>query len=145
MLKTLDVHKNGFVSALRFNNGNIYSGGKDGKVNIISIDTNEISKTFDMQCLVRAIDATATRVVVGLRNGSIVDINPSTGNQTVAVEAHSNGELWGLAVTDSEHFVTSCDDNKVKTWNLKHRKCENTGTLSNENRKAPKGGAASLT
>lgn len=61
------------------------------------------------------------------------------------MEGHSDGEVWGLAPSDATHVVTSGDDNKIKTWNTSTRKCEYTGKISTESRKAPKGGASSLT
>jgi WD40 repeat protein len=61
------------------------------------------------------------------------------------MESHSEGEVWGLAPADDDHVVTSGDDNKIKTWNVSSRKCEVTGKISNESRKAPAGGASSLT
>jgi WD40 repeat protein len=60
------------------------------------------------------------------------------------MESHSDGETWGLAVS-GDSIVTSGDDNKIKVWNASTRRCEFTGTISNESRKAPKGGASSLT
>jgi WD40 repeat protein len=61
------------------------------------------------------------------------------------MESHSDGEVWGLGLASKTHIVTSGDDNKVKSWNISTRKCESTGVISNESRKAPKGGASSLT
>ena len=61
------------------------------------------------------------------------------------MEGHSDGEVWGLAPADDTHVITSGDDNKIKTWNVATRKCEATGKISSESRKAPKGGASSLT
>ena len=61
------------------------------------------------------------------------------------MESHSEGEVWGLASADDDHIVTSADDNKIKLWNISQRKCLATGQISSESRKAPKGGASSLT
>lgn len=61
------------------------------------------------------------------------------------MESHSDGEVWGLAPAGDNHVVTSGDDNKVKAWNISSRKCEATGKLSSDSRKAPRGGASSLT
>ena len=60
------------------------------------------------------------------------------------MESHSEGEVWGLAPTDDSHVVTSGDDNKIKCWDITKRKCDKTGTISNESRNAPKGGASTL-
>lgn len=61
------------------------------------------------------------------------------------MESHSDGEVWGLAPADDNHIITSCDDNKIKLWNIATRKCEVTATISKESRKAQRGGASSLT
>ena len=61
------------------------------------------------------------------------------------MEGHSDGEVWGLGLAGPDHVVTSGDDNKIKAWNINTRKCEASGTISSESRKAPRGGASSLT
>lgn len=61
------------------------------------------------------------------------------------MQSHSDGEVWGLGLTDSDIIVTSGDDNKIKSWNIKTRKPVDTGAVSSESRKAPRGGASSLT
>ena len=53
--------------------------------------------------------------------------------------------MWGLAASDDNNIITTGDDNKIKVWNITTRKCEATGRISNESRKAPQGGASSLT
>ena len=60
------------------------------------------------------------------------------------MESHHEGEVWGLNTPDENHVITCCDDNKIKTWNIAERKCVNTGKISSESRKAPKGGASTL-
>jgi len=52
---TLSAHK-GFVSALRYYSGKIYSGGKDGVINVIDTTTLTIEKTFNVGFLVRGVD-----------------------------------------------------------------------------------------
>ena len=131
---------------MRFAAGKLYSGGKDGNVVITNTTTLQVEKTMSFNnILIRAIDVTGTKALVGLRDGCIYDVDLNNGNRKVIMESHSDGEVWGLAPADDSHVVTSGDDNRVKTWNINSRKCEMTGCLSKETRKAPKGGASSLT
>jgi microtubule-associated protein-like 1/2 len=95
--------------------------------------------------LIRAIDVVGSKALVGLRDGTIYEIDTGSGNKKVIMESHSEGEVWGLTPAGESHVVTSGDDNKVKAWNIATRKCEATGKISTETRQAPKGGASSLT
>ena len=61
------------------------------------------------------------------------------------MESHSDGEVWGLSIVSEDVVVTSGDDNKIKAWSVIERKCIANGSISNEERKAPKGGASSMT
>lgn len=143
---TIKAHSGGFICALRFAEGKLFSGGKDGKVAIINTSSLSVEKTLDFNgYLIRAIDVVGNKALVGLREGTIYQVDIGTGSKQVIMESHSEGEVWGLAAADETHIVTTGDDNKIKTWNIKTRKCEVTGKISNESRKAPKGGASSLT
>lgn len=143
---TIKAHTGGFICALRFVDGKLYSGGKDGNMAIINTSSLTVEKTISFNnVLIRAIDVHGGKALVGLRDGNIFEVEIGSGNKKVIMESHSDGEVWGLAAGDDNHVVTSGDDNKVKTWNIQTRKCEVTGKLSSESRKAPKGGASSLT
>lgn len=83
------------------------------------------------------------KALVGLRDGTIYETELGNGNKRVIMESHSEGEVWGLAV-NGDTVLTTGDDNKIKQWNLTSRKCEATGTVSNDSRKAPRGGASTL-
>jgi WD40 repeat protein len=84
-------------------------------------------------------------ILTGLRNGNVYKINLDNEQKTLIQESHSDGEVWGLATAGDGFFITSGDDNKIKTWNLKTRKCIGTGTICTEARKTKRGGASSLT
>jgi WD40 repeat protein len=85
------------------------------------------------------------KALVGLRDGTIFECDINSGAKAAIMESHSEGETWGLTPGDDAHVITSGDDNKIKTWNFSTRKCEYTGKISDATRKAPKGGASSLT
>jgi hypothetical protein len=54
---------------------------------------------FELEATPRAVDKCPTnpKVVVGLRNGDIHVIQPSTG-ATKVMESHCDGEVWGLDI-----------------------------------------------
>lgn len=50
-------------------------------------------------------------MIAGLRNGNIYKVNIGGGDKEKKFESHNEGELWGLAIIDDDHVVTSGDDN----------------------------------
>ena len=55
--QTLGYHKGGFVGAIRFSEGKIYSGGKDGNICIINPADKSLEKSISLgSVLIRAID-----------------------------------------------------------------------------------------
>lgn len=145
LVNTIKAHSAGFICALRFAEGKLYSGGKDGKLAIINTQTLAVEKSLDFGgILIRAIDVMGGKALVGLRDGTIHHVELASGNKKAIMESHSEGEIWGLAAADDQHIVTSADDNKIKVWDINARKCIATGRISNENRQAPKGGASTL-
>jgi len=67
---------------MTWNGGKLYSGGKDGKVNIINTDSLEVEQAIDFGVLPRAIDCNGEKLIVGLRTGSIVETDLASGEQT---------------------------------------------------------------
>jgi WD40 repeat protein len=126
---TIPAHKGGFISAMRWAAGKLYSGGKDGNIVITNTTSLQIESTISLgSTLVRAIDINGGEALVGMRDGTIYD-----------------GEVWGLALGDDNTVFTSGDDNKLFCWNIDSRVAKSKGVISNTDRKAPKGGASSLT
>ena len=77
---TLGFHGQGFVGAIIWIQGKLYSGGRDGRVVITDTATLTQEKAFDFGWLPRAIDSfNNEKFVVGLRNGSIVECNIESG------------------------------------------------------------------
>lgn len=62
----------------------------------------------------------------------------------IILESHSEGETWGLALCGNDYLLTCGDDNKIKCWDINERKCISTAIVSNETRKAKRGGASTL-
>lgn len=121
----------------------LYSGGKDGRVCITDTSTMECIKAIDFGMLPRAIDVHNGNLVVGLRNGSIVECNLESQEMVTYMQSHNDGEVWGLALDDSSVY-TSGDDNQVKKWDPFTRKCVDTAIVNAEVRKAKKNRASTL-
>ena len=51
-----------------------------------------------------------SEVLVGLRTGSIIHCDMSSGNMSTLMESHNSGEIWGLDIDDACVY-TSADDN----------------------------------
>jgi microtubule-associated protein-like 6 len=76
--QTLSFHQ-GFVGAIRFSEGKIYSGGKDGNLNIIDPNSLQLEKTLNFNgILIRAIDVKGGEALVGLRSGTIYRVDIAT-------------------------------------------------------------------
>jgi hypothetical protein len=97
--KTIDAHKGGFICTIRFSNGKLYSGGKDGNVVITNAASHTVEKSLSLGSLVRAVDAKDGQLLVGMRDGKIFhfsDENNESSKKMIMV-GHNEGEVWGLA------------------------------------------------
>jgi outer membrane protein assembly factor BamB len=69
-------HKGGFICALRHYNGKIYSGGKDGNFVVMDSTSYTVEKTISFNgVLIRAIDVMNSKALVGLRDGTIYELD----------------------------------------------------------------------
>jgi len=115
----MDLHK-GFICAMRFAEGKLFSGAKDGKVHMIDTGTHQVLKTSEFPSLVRAIDCNGGSLIVGQRDGTI-SVRSQDESQVDIMKSHSDGEVWGLADCGNGQIVTSGDDNKVMFWDPSSR------------------------
>ena len=141
--KCYKVHGRGFISACMWNDGKIYSGGRDGQIIISCPDSEQAERTIQVDHLVRAIDSSGGNILAGLINGKIIGIDGSDNTKTV-MEGHSMGEAWGLAPISSDEFVTSGDDNQVLFWSIGSKKCTGSTIVCDEDAKPKKGRASTL-
>lgn len=140
--KNYKVHNKGFICSIMWVDGKIYSGGKDCQIIISNPETEEAERTIEMDHLIRAIDVSGDKILAGLINGDIIEINGD--DKTTIMESHSKGEAWGLAPAGDDLVITSGDDNMLKVWSLSDRKCVARGEICDENAKPKKGAASSL-
>ena len=140
---TISIHKGGSVSALKAVGSNLLSGGKDGFIHVYDTNSKATTNSIQVGNLVRGIDIDSSGTIFyGLRNGEIC-MN-SNGQRTQLMQSHFEGEVWGLAIVDQNSFVTSGDDNKIFAWTSGKNLPTASGTVSNESRKARRGGASTL-
>jgi WD40 repeat protein len=83
-------------------------------------------------------------MLVGLRDGTICQVDLASQGRKTVMESHSDGEVWGLAIASSDNVITSGDDNKLKTWSVSQRKCIARGQICDQDRKVKRGGASTL-
>lgn len=142
--KTYDVHGRGFVCAIKFADGKIVSGAKDGKVVVSDPKSGDAERSIDVGHLVRSVDLHGGNILAGLRNGTILEISSSDATKEI-MKSHCDGETWGLAIADDDHFTTSGDDNQIYTWNIGDRKWVAEASICDEDAHPKKGAASSLT
>ena len=121
---SVQVHKDQFgIHSMSVVNDNVLTGGKDNTLKV-SDSSLQVKRTITLESFPRAIDMRGDLVLCGLRNGTICEIDASD-NRKVLMESHSDGEVWGLAMSYSEEnlFLTVGDDNTIKIWDMVQRKC----------------------
>lgn len=138
------AHDKGFICSLRWMNGKLYSGGKDGNVCITETPSMNVLKKINFGVLIRAIDVMGNNALVGLRDGTIYSVDLGSGSKQIVMESHSDGEVWGLAVDGDDTLVTTSDDNKIKAWSASKRKCTSTGVACEQERRVKRAGASTL-
>lgn len=143
--QTIGVHNEGFVGAIIWNSGKLYSGGKDGRVCITDTSTMQCERAIEFGVLPRAIDihVETQKLIVGLKTGSIIECDLATDSMTTYIQGHNSGEIWGLDM-EGGYVFTSGDDNQVKQWDPVTRKCVNTADVNQVDRRAKKNKASTL-
>eukprot|EP01116_Phalansterium_solitarium_P002565 TRINITY_DN1264_c2_g1_i5.p1 TRINITY_DN1264_c2_g1~~TRINITY_DN1264_c2_g1_i5.p1 ORF type:complete len:658 (+),score=335.13 TRINITY_DN1264_c2_g1_i5:2551-4524(+) len=131
----IEAHK-GPIFTLDGANGKFVSGGKDGKVKVWGAGF-AAEQTYDVGVPVRSVALHPSgKVLVGTQNGGVIEIDEK-GTQTVFMQGHGLGELWGLATHPSKpQFVTASDDGNVYVWDNTSRKQVQSFKLSKGARSA---------
>jgi WD40 repeat protein len=114
------------VSALVHESGKLISGGKDNKVIVYSAQGGEYKqeKVIDLTASYpKAIDYLNGKILVGLRNGSIFEINETSEEKKLLLASHHEGEAWGLEIVPENNSIfTVGDDNKIMEFNYETRR-----------------------
>jgi WD40 repeat protein len=123
--QVLKVHT-GEVSAIIHDQGKLISGGRDSKIIVHSTKGGEftLENTFEIEgSHPKSLDYFNGKILVGLRNGSIWEINESTGDKKLLLASHHEGESWGLElIPEDKTIMTVGDDNKVMVFDYANRR-----------------------
>ncbi|KAJ6240191.1 echinoderm microtubule-associated protein-like elp-1 [Anaeramoeba flamelloides] len=117
-------------------NGDILSGGKDGKVNIF--DGSTYSKKYFIKSIVsgpiRALDLIENTLVTGSQKNQIWLTDIQTNKSSCEIFSHSE-EVHGLAChQQSGQFLSMSDDRSVRLWDTKMKKSVGKLTVNGQPR-----------
>jgi len=145
IVQTLGFHGKGFIGALNWNNGQLFSGGKDGRVNVINTEDMTCVQTWEVGCLIRAIDISPNgeNIVIGRKDGTISVMSIADGTQSDIMKSHNDGEVWGLTQTGSTIY-SSGDDNQVLQYDPTSKCVTATFCVNEAVRKAKKNKASTM-
>lgn len=94
----------------------------------------------------RSIDLFNNIVLLGLKNGSIVEFpftQDGKGKQNVVMTSHCDGEVWGIDICELDdgeiRIITSADDNRLLAYNPKEFKALAEGKVNVDGGKKKKG------
>lgn len=109
----------------------VIAGGSDKTLSLYKVNGDNLQKLWmvDTVAAPRSVDLFKGRFLLGLKNGSLVDIPVSSdgsGRQTTVMTSHGDGEVWGLEVVTlpdgSIRLMTSADDNRILCYDVKQHK-----------------------
>lgn len=130
-------------------NGKLISGGKDNRIVIYAGKAGEytLEKSIEFDSsFPRALDYYNGKILVGLRNGSIYEINEATEEKKHILASHHEGEAWGLEVVPDENLIlTIGDDNKVMVFDYEQKRFIRKGTISEKSEPGNKEKAKKVT
>merc|ERR1712032_290776 len=131
--------KSGFICAMKFADGMLFSGGKDGDVHEIDIANKSSKRKWSFNSLVRAVDYKDDKLLVGTRDGTIHLGSASGTDFQPIMSSHNDGEVWGLCQVNDGKIITSGDDNQVIVWDPTKRMNESSATVDEETRTVKRG------
>ncbi len=105
------------------------SGGADLTVKLLDPSTLTVTKSFIVDSVPRSVDL-QTYLLVGLRSGTILEFDVDKNAKETIMQAHHDGESWGLCVIEDQgKYFTSGDDNKVLMYDIETRKVIQKGEV----------------
>ena len=136
-MKCIKAHASG-ITSIEATQGKLISGGKDKRVCIMAAANGvfRLEKFVDISAsFPRSIDFFNGNLLVGLRNGSILEfkdvMTADSPAETCLVQSHFEGEIWGLELVPSQNKVLTCgDDNKIMMYDYAAHTFDRKGTVS---------------
>jgi WD40 repeat protein len=144
----------GEITALAHEQGKLITGGKDKKVAVFTANgqaPETLDKKFELFtendgddhdhheanfAYPRSLDYYNGKVLVGLREGKILEIDATTGDKKLLMTSHHDGEAWGLELIPEEQTIlTVGDDNKILAFDYGTRKLKGEGAVHAEGAK----------
>jgi WD40 repeat protein len=127
----------------------LISGGRDNKIAIHSTKGGEyiLEKSIELEgSFPKALDYFNGKILAGLRNGSIFEINEATGEKKQLLASHHEGETWGLEVIPEEKkILTVGDDNKIMMFDYEKRCFVQQGKISEKEKPSNKAKSKKVT
>jgi len=69
-------------------------------------------------------------LLIGQRNGNILEYDITRNIKEVIMQSHHDGELWALALIEEQGvFITAADDNKLLMYQMETKKCIQKGWI----------------
>ncbi len=95
----VQVHK-GIIHCIRYiDSQRMVSGGADLTVKLLDPSTFTVTKSFIVDSVPRSVDL-QTYLLVGLRSGTILEFDVDKNAKETIMQAHHDGESWGLCVIE---------------------------------------------
>lgn len=91
-----------------------------------------LEKTIEMEgSYPRSIDYLNGKILIGLRNGNIVEVDETREDKKHIMASHHEGETWGIEVVPENHTLLSIgDDNKIMDFDYELKKFNKRGTIA---------------
>lgn len=121
------IHCVKYIAQYEDNKSVILSGGTDKVVKVSDATTMQELNLITLDSCPRSVDY-ARYLLIGLRNGSVVECDVKKEIKETIAHSHHDGEVWGLCVIPSENkYVTSGDDNKILMFDMQTKRCVQRG------------------
>jgi len=136
VVKAMKAHS-AQITSIEAVGGKIISGGKDKRIAIIEAKGGnfKLEKFIDLTAsFPKSIDLFNGNLLVGLRNGSIVEFKGAIAGdatENTILASHFEGEVWGLELIDGGSKLLTCgDDNQFKEYSTADHSFIRAGKLS---------------
>ncbi|XP_043551898.1 echinoderm microtubule-associated protein-like 6 isoform X1 [Chiloscyllium plagiosum] len=79
---------------------------------------------------VRSVCRGKGKILVGTKDGQIIEVGEKNAASNCLIDAHMEGEIWGLATHPSkDHLISASDDGTIRIWDLADKKLLNKVNL----------------